>query len=403
MASPGFKKALLCTVTLCFWFAQYIYIPFLTPYLMTLAISATVVGAIVGAYGLTQLLLRIPLGIALDIHRQHRLVILVGVLLAGLSSIGMLLFPSPVMLFVANAMSGVASSTWISFTILYASYYESSHSTKAIGIINVFFQGGILLAFLAGGLLVSRFGIYSLFKVSFASGMIGTVLSFFIPREASAKGTNVTVASLLKVVKERRVIVFSLLCGVSWFVVFATVFSFSTSTAKALGASGPQLGAFSMLYSVGTIAGSYFLATRFAHAMGEKKLLVLGFAILAFYCACMPFIADLRLFYPLHLVCGLGNGVLLAATMAFAVKEVELEKKTTAMGFFQSIYCIGITAGPVVMGMLIDHGGKVLAFCAVGATSLVCAILVPFLYRSGVLADAATFQQDVHRDAKTAL
>lgn len=387
MASSGFKKALLCTVTMLFWFAQYIYIPFMTPYLMTLAISATVVGAIVGAYGLTQLLLRIPLGITLDIYRHHKLVILLGVLLAGLSSIGMLLFPSPVMLFISNAMSGVASSTWISFTILYASYYESAHSTKAIGIINVFFQMGILLAFITGGFLFSRFGIHALFKVSFASGMIGTLLSMLIPHEPSARGTNVTVASLLKVVKERRVISFSLLCGVAWFVVFATVFSFSMSTAKGLGATGPQLGVFSMLYSVGTIGGSYFVATRVAHAMGEKRLLSIAFTVLAFYCFCMPLTANLRLFYPLHLICGLGNGVLLAATMAFAVKEVEPEKKTTAMGFFQSIYCIGITLGPVVMGVLIDHSTKLVAFLVVAAMALACAFLVPIIYRMGFLND----------------
>lgn len=385
MASPGSKKALLCVVTLLFWFAQYIYIPFLTPYLMTLAISATVVGAIIGAYGLTQLLLRIPLGISLDILRNHKLVILVGVFLSGISSVGMLFFPSPVMLFISNALSGVASSTWISFTILYASYHESQQSTKAIGIINVCFQTGILLAFIVGGFLFGRYGIHSLFKTSFASGMLGTLLALCIPHEASAKGTNVTVASLLKVVRDRRVICFSLLCGVAWFVVFATVFSFSTSTAKALGATGLQLGVLSMLYSVGTIGGSYFVATRIAHTVGEKWLLSTAFAILALYCACIPLATHLSLFYPLQLICGLGNGVLLAATMAFAVKEVEPEKKTTAMGFFQSIYCIGITMGPVVMGMLIDHGGKLVAFLAVAAMALACAVLVPLIYRSGFL------------------
>ena len=385
MVNPGFRKTLLCTITLCFWFAQYVYVPFLTPYLLSLAVSATVAGTIIGAYGVTQLILRIPLGLTLDIYRQHKLVVVIGVLLAGLSSLGMLLFPSPVMLFLSNALSGVASSAWISFTILYTTYYDSEHSTKAIGVISVFFQGGILLGFLVGGLLVSHFGIQTLFKVSFASGIVGMILALFIPHQKSSKGTNVTVASLLKVIKDRRVITFSLLGGVGWFVVFATVFSFSTSTAKALGATGPQLGVFSVLFTVGTIAGAYFIATRFGHSLGEKTPLVLGFAIMAFYSIAIGFISDLRLFYPLQLVCGLGDGLLLAATMAFAIKNVDLEKKTTAMGCFQSIYCFGITGGPVVMGVLIDHGGKQVAFCAVGIASLACAILVSFLYRSNFL------------------
>jgi MFS family permease len=385
MPGPAFKKALLCTVTLCFWFAQYIYVPFLTPYLLSLSISATVAGIIIGAYGVTQMVLRIPLGLTLDIYRQHKLVILIGVLLAGLSSLGMLLFPSPGMLFLSNALSGVASSAWISYTILYASYYDSAHSTKAIGAISIFFQSGILLAFMAGGLLFSHFGIQMLFKVSFASGIIGAALALFIPHESASKGTNVTVASLLKVVRDRRVVTFSLLSGMAWFVVFATVFSFSTSTAKSMGATGSQLGVLSMLYSAGTIGGAWFITTRFGHSMGEKKPLSFGFIILAVYCVSIGLAGGLRLFYLLQLLCGLGNGLLLSATMAFAIKHVDAEKKTTAMGCFQSIYCIGITGGPAVMGALIDHGGRRAAFCAVGIASLACAILAPLLYRFNFL------------------
>jgi len=376
MASPGFKKALLCTVTLCFWFAQYIYVPFLTPYLLSLAISATAAGVIIGAYGVTQMVLRIPLGLTLDIYRQHKLVILIGVLLAGLSSLGMLLFPSPGMLFLANALSGVASSAWISYTILYNSYFDSAHSTKAIGFITMLMQTGILLAFMTGGLLFSHFGIQMLFKVSFASGMIGAALSLSIPHETASKGTNVTLASLLKVIRDKRVVTFSLLAAVAWFVVFATVFSFTTSTAKSLGATGPQLGVLSMLHCAGTIAGAWFITTRLGHSLGEKKPLSMGFIILALYCVFIGLAGGLWPFYPLQLICGFGNGLLLSATMAFAIKYVDAEKKTTAMGCFQSIYCIGITSGPVVMGALIDHGGKRAAFFAVGIASLASAVLV---------------------------
>ncbi len=53
-------RALLCSITVFFWFAQYVYIPFLTPYLFTLSMTATMVGLIVGAYGVTQLVLRSP-------------------------------------------------------------------------------------------------------------------------------------------------------------------------------------------------------------------------------------------------------------------------------------------------------------------------------------------------------
>ena len=176
-------KALLCAITASFWFAQYIYIPFLTPYLFTLSITATVIGLIVGAYGVTQLLLRIPLGITVDIVRNHKLFILIGTFLAGASSLGMIISPSPVLLFIANALSGAASSTWISFTVLYASYYDKSEGAKAIGRLNVFTNAGRFAAFIAGGILFERIGIRGLFVASFASGMIGCILALFIKHE----------------------------------------------------------------------------------------------------------------------------------------------------------------------------------------------------------------------------
>ena len=379
------KKALLCSITVFFWFAQYVYIPFLTPWLMTLAISATAVGTIIGAYGLTQLLLRIPLGISVDLINNHKIVILAGVLLAGLSSLGMLVFPSPGMLFLANALSGVASSTWISFTILYPAYYDEGQGTRAIGIINAFQNLGILAAFIVGGLLFGRFGIKALFLASFASGLLGSLLALGIRHEPSARRANVSVASLLMVVKERRVIFFSLLCSVTYLMLFATVFSFATSTARALGATGPQLGAFAMLYSVGCISGSTFIATPAAHALGERRLLSGAFLILTAYCLCIPLLGTPRFFYPLQLGCGFGSGILTSSLMAFAVKGVEPGRRTTAMGFYQSIYCIGMTAGPVLMGMLIDHASKGAAFLAVAGATLACALLIPLVYRTGFL------------------
>ena len=383
MSDPSRKKALLCAITVCFWFAQYVYVPFLTPYLIGLALSATVVGAIIGAYGLTQLLLRIPLGITVDLIRNHKIVILAGVFIAGLSSIGMLLFPSPGMLFLASGLSGVASSAWISFTILYPAYYEPSEGTRAIGIINAFQNTGILLAFIAGGLLFVRFGIRGLFLASFASGLLGCALTLGLQHEPSARPANVSVASLLLVVKDRRVIFFSLLCSVTYLILFATVFSFSTSTARDLGATGPQLGLIAMLYSVGCISGAAFVAK--AHALGEKRLLCGAFAIMTLYCLVLPCLTQVRLFFPLHLLCGFGSGILTTSLMAFAVKGVDPARKSTAMGFYQSIYCLGMTAGPVLMGILIDHASKRTAFVSVAATAFLCVLLIPRVYRSSFL------------------
>ena len=379
------KRALLCAITAFFWFAQYVYIPFLTPYLMTLSISATIVGVIVGAYGVTQMLLRIPLGILTDIIRNHKLIILVGTFLAGLSSLGMMIFPSPLLLFVSNAISGAASSSWISFTVLYPTYYDKSETTKAIGIMNLIMGAGIMASFIIGGILFEYFGIRGLFTAGFISGMTGFLLAFFIRREPETTRTNVSIQQLVRVMKEKRLLFSTTMCGFMYLILFATVFSFTTSTARDMGATGLQLGLLSVLFSGAAIIGSYFVGTKMAERVGEKNLLVIGFFLLVIYCTGIALSTTIVTFYPLQILAGLANGILASALMAHAIRYIDAERKTTAMGFYQSIYCLGITFGPVVMGLLIDHVSKATSFMAMAAIALACTLAIPSIFRSKLL------------------
>ncbi len=380
-------KGLLCAITAFFWFAQYIYIPFLTPYLFTLSMTGTMVGLIVGAYGVTQLILRIPLGITVDVVRNHKLFIVLGTFLAGASSLGMIISPSPLLLFVANALSGAASSTWISFTVLYASYYEKSEGAKAIGTINMFTNAGRFAAFLLGGILFERIGIRGLFVVSFASGMIGSVLALYIKREQTPP-LNIRVGDLVKVMKEKRLLFFSIMCAVAFLVFFGTVYSFTTSTAKNLGARGIDLALFAVLFSVAAILGSYFVGTKIAKRMGEAYMLVLGFMLLIVYCAGIAFSHSVLPFFPLHVLAGFASGVLVSSLMANAIRYVDERRKSTAMGFYQSVYCFGITLGPVFMGFLVDHASVHTSFIIMACIALACALVTPIAYRSNMLSPA---------------
>jgi len=379
------RKALLCAVTGFFWFAQYIYIPFLTPYLFTLSMTGTVVGLIVGAYGVTQLVLRIPLGITVDVVRNHKLFIVIGTFLAGTSSLGMIISPSPVLLFIANALSGAASSTWISFTVLYASYYEKSEGTKAIGIINVFTNAGRFAAFIAGGLLFERIGIRGLFVVSFVSGIIGSIVALCIKREQEAARINISMRGLVRVVKERRLLFFSVMCAFTYLVTFGTVYSFTTSTAKNLGATGPELALFAVLFSAAAMMGSYFVGTKIANRVGEAYVLMLAFLLLGMYCVGIAFCHSVFPFFPLQAMVGLANGVLVSSLMANAIRYVDKDRKSTAMGFYQSVYCFGITLGPVLMGFLIDHISTRASFTAMALIPLACAGVICPVYKSNVL------------------
>jgi MFS family permease len=350
--------------------------------------TGTVVGLIVGAYGVTQLVLRVPLGVTVDIVRNHKLFIVIGSFLAGASSLGMIISPSPVLLIVANALSGAASSTWISFTVLYASYYEKSEGTKAIGRINLFTNAGRFAAFILGGILFERIGIRGLFITSFAAGMIGSALALCIKHERATAPLNISVGDLVRVVRERRLVLFTMMAVLSYLVLFGTVYSFSTSTAKNLGAKGLDLALFAVLFSAAAMLGSYFVGTRIAKRTGEAYVLLLGFLLLGMYCTGIAFSRSVLPFFPLHVMAGLASGVLVPSLMAHAIRDIDAGRKSTAMGFYQSVYCFGITLGPVLMGFLVDHVSIRASFITMALIALSCAAAILPVYKSNLLIPA---------------
>jgi len=57
----------------------YAYVPILSPYAESLGASYKMVGMIIGSYGFTQMLLRIPLGIISDKMGNRKLFIISGI------------------------------------------------------------------------------------------------------------------------------------------------------------------------------------------------------------------------------------------------------------------------------------------------------------------------------------
>jgi uroporphyrinogen-III decarboxylase len=71
----------------------------------------------------------------------------------------------------------------------------------------------------------------------------------------------------------------------------------------------------------------------------------------------MPFTTAIWQICLLQAAAGAGNGGLMTLLMALSLKGVNSRGKTTAMGFFQGVYSVGMMLGPALMGALIENGG----------------------------------------------
>lgn len=81
----NYQKNLLLIIVVLFWFAQYVYVPFQTPYLSTMQVSSSMIGIIIGIYGFSQMVLRMPIGIMADKNGRHKLFIILGVTVSSIS------------------------------------------------------------------------------------------------------------------------------------------------------------------------------------------------------------------------------------------------------------------------------------------------------------------------------
>jgi MFS family permease len=124
--------------TVLFWGAVYIYMPILAPYAKMVSGSLQSVGLVIGAYGLSQLILRIPLGVWSDRWRRRKPFILLGFIFDGLAALGLLLSTSTVMLFFSVLTAGIAASMWVPFTVLYSSYFPAGQVVYSMSLILFF-------------------------------------------------------------------------------------------------------------------------------------------------------------------------------------------------------------------------------------------------------------------------
>ena len=369
------KRKLLTVSISLLWFAQYVYVPFQTPYLESLHAQAAYIGVIVGAYGITQTLLRIPLGIFADRYRRHKIFIVLGIACSGLASVARLLSPTPEGFLVGNMFSGVAAAAWISFTIYYAALFRPDEATKAMGYSMAASNTGIFIAFILGTYLHKVGGMSPIFIASIASGALGVLVALAV-REDKPGPLLAPPPKLKLVIRSRRLWYYSVLALCLQAIVITTALAFTASYLKQHTDSELMLGVSASVF-IASSAISGLLAGHIKR-IGSHTLLTLLFSLLLVYCALMPLCREVWQICALQVACGLGNGAAMSVLMALGMEGVDPHGKSTAMGFFQAMFGVGTALGPMMVGVLIQWSGYKLGYWTLAAIAIACIVAFQF-------------------------
>ena len=378
------RNSILLTMTAFFWFSMYTYPSILTPYLTELGATLTQSGLVIGSYGLTQTLLRLPGGILSDRLRNKRIFVIFGMFVSLISALGLFFFQDLVLILVFRALTGVAAATWVHSSTLYMSYQEAGKAPQAMGILNFINNIGQMAAMLAGSFLAQNFG----WRFAFLAGAIGATgglaISFFITEdrpEPVAADQLVTLRNTIGIGRDRILFWTSVLALLSQVGTFATIQGFVPQYASLLGADKAQLGmltAFSSLpRAIAGLIGGSLLARYFK----LRSLIVIGFALTGTVTCLLPLVHTLPVLFASQFLAGVGIGLQFTLLMSLCTQTIAQNRKASAMGFFQAVYGIGMVIGPVLIGLLADTFGLGTGFVIIGIVTLLTAVLTAFVLK----------------------
>ncbi len=362
------RRLLLLCIPL-FWGSLYIYNGYLSVYAERINPSLSLVGIIVASYGLTQLVLRIPIGVATDRLGRRKPFVLAGALFGALSCAALLIAPQPWVLILGRGLAGVAAACWVPLTVLLVATYPADRVVQATAMATALSAVGMTVFSAFGGQLAEMTNERVPFAVGIGLGLLSAALLSAVREPAARGGKSSSVRALLSVGRIRLVLVVSLLAMLNQYISYAMTHAFVPIYARQLGADTGDLGVLMSVWQ-GVFALVSYVSAWITARLGARWTVVAGMALTTVGTALLPTTRSLAVLTVLRGLHGAGAGLTMPVLMAGAVASVPPERRGAAMGFYQSIYAIGMVAGPTLNGVFADHLGLTSTFVITGAISL---------------------------------
>ncbi len=373
------SKKLMIFIIALLWFSVYVYTPILSPYCKGLGISYTAVGTILSSYGLVQLVMRIPIGILSDAIGRRKPIIVGGMVIGLISNAGFYFSTSPLLLTLCRAGAGLAASCWAIYMTMYASYFKKEAQGEAIGRSNAVMLFGQVAATFLGGVIAQYFSEKLTFAAGAAVGLIGIFfcLKIYEPLDGQAHKT-LTAAKLAGLLKNKDLLFYSA-CGILMqLAIYTGAYGFVPNILRELGASNFMLGLVSAFASLPGVLSSYLSGTFFKMKVGQDNTVMMGFVLLALSLFATILTQSVLWIVVFTAVSGFAKGLLQPTLTSLSVCDVTSELRATAVAFFQSVYGVGMTLGPILAGYFADTYSMKVSFMVMSAVTLTGTFFVMF-------------------------
>jgi len=361
---------LYVTVVFLFWMALYLYVPTLPVYAQTRTDNLALIGVVISMYGLWQAIIRLPLGIAADWLGRSKPFIITGMVLVGLGAWVMGTANGINGLIVGRAITGLAAGTWVPLIVMFSSFFPHAEAVRATAVLTLVLSVSQLVATGLTGWL-NELGGYPL-AFFLATGTAGLAILLLIPAQETRRPSKVpSLRGIGKLITRRDVLIPALLNTIGQYVGMASTFGFIPILAQSLGAGNVMQSLLVAVNFVVYILGN-LLATTVVRRIGNRAMVVASFVMMAAGLVIAAAATSLVWVFAAQVCCGLAGGVSYPVLMGMSIENVSSGERSTAMGLHQSVYGIGMFAGPWLSGILANAIGIQPMF---GVTAFACLTL----------------------------
>lgn len=368
--------ALCITAVSLFWLSLYLYVPVLPVQARDLGADVGSIGLVLAAYGFVQFLLRIPTGLWTDRLGRRQPFLVASLIAAAVAAAGMAAAPAPLQLGLFRGVSGLAACGWVAITLLMAELMPAAGLAGALAVAGFVSRAAQLAGTFAGGAIAQLGGLRAPFWAAAVVAVCGVAVALAVrePTQPPA-ARSPTFRERLAVGADRRVLAASGLSLGAQIISFVTAYGFLPLVAATrFHAGGLDLGILAVASGL-PAALTALAAARLQRRFSAWSLSAASFAVAAIGTAAVPFVGSLGALEIAAVALGAGLGLNAPLLMTEAVRGCEPARRGTAMGFYQSIYSIGMFGGPALAGAVGARWGVPALFEATAVVAVVAALL----------------------------
>ncbi|MCP1311880.1 MFS transporter [Paenibacillus tyrfis] len=338
-------------------------VPIMPKFMESLGITGGIMGLLVAAFSLTQLLCSPLAGRLADSFGRKRMIV-IGLTVFAFSEVLFGIASSPALLFVSRLLGGISAAMIMPAVMAYAADITTKEERAAgMGYINAAITTGFIIGPGIGGY-IAEFGIRVPFYAAGVAGIIAACITLFILRESLPSKENTAdtpsdarewgglLSQLRYSYKEpyflSLIIVFVMSFGLAN---FETIFGLFVDHKFGF---GPKDIAF--IITFGSIAGAVVQATAFSWIMkrfGEQRIISLCLIFASLFILLTLFVHTFWLIFAVTFIIFLAIDILRPA-ISTQMSMVAKDQQGYVAGLNSAFTSLGNIAGPIVAGFLFD-------------------------------------------------